>query len=228
MQKWNGKNRAVTLSYDDGVGQDRRLIEILNHYGIKATFNINSGIQTGANFWENNGKSIQRMNIEGLPDLYKGHEVAVHSLTHPDLTHLDAATIYNEIYQDKINLERIFGYPIRGMAYPFGTFNDEVVRVVEDCGLLYSRTTLRTGDFSLPQDLLRMPATCHHKDADVLDLVMDFLTDESEEARLFYLWGHSYEFDVDENWDLIEDICCRLSMRNDIFFGTNAEVLLGL
>lgn len=54
----DGKKKALTLSYDDGVEQDRRLVEILNRYGIKATFNINSGVQTGASAWQN-GKLIE-------------------------------------------------------------------------------------------------------------------------------------------------------------------------
>ena len=43
---WDGKKRAVTFSYDDGVEQDRHLVELFNTYGMKATFNLNSGIQT--------------------------------------------------------------------------------------------------------------------------------------------------------------------------------------
>ena len=36
--------KALTFSYDDGVTQDKRLIKILNKYGLKCTFNINSGL----------------------------------------------------------------------------------------------------------------------------------------------------------------------------------------
>ena len=36
------KKKAVTFSFDDGVTQDIRLIELLNKYGLKATFNLNS------------------------------------------------------------------------------------------------------------------------------------------------------------------------------------------
>jgi peptidoglycan/xylan/chitin deacetylase (PgdA/CDA1 family) len=124
-----GKMKALTLSYDDGVEQDRKLVEILNSYGIKATFNLNSGIQSGSSYWERNGITIQRMNVKSLPELYKGHEIAVHSLTHPRLEKLDEETVVNELEQDKINLERIFGTKIYGMAYPYGTFNDDVKKI---------------------------------------------------------------------------------------------------
>ena len=49
---WNGKKKAVTFSYDDGVTQDRRLVEMMNTYGVKGTFNLNSGMQSYANVWE--------------------------------------------------------------------------------------------------------------------------------------------------------------------------------
>ena len=96
---WNGKNKAVTFSYDDGVEEDKRLVELLNRYGLKATFNLNSGIQTGASFWESNGIVIRRMNIKGLKELYKGHEIAVHTLTHANLEMCSEETIYNEIWK---------------------------------------------------------------------------------------------------------------------------------
>ena len=38
------KLKAVTLSYDDGVRQDKRLISIMQKYGLKGTFNINAGL----------------------------------------------------------------------------------------------------------------------------------------------------------------------------------------
>ena len=83
---WNGKKKAVTFSYDDGVTQDRRLVEMMNTYGVKGTFNLNSGMQSYANVWEHpKGLLIHRMNTEGLKELYQGHEIAAHCLTHADL-----------------------------------------------------------------------------------------------------------------------------------------------
>ena len=39
-----GKRKALTLSYDDGVEQDIRLIENMKQHGLKGTFNLNSGL----------------------------------------------------------------------------------------------------------------------------------------------------------------------------------------
>ena len=78
---WNNKKKAFTLSYDDGISQDIRFVELLNRYGLKCTFNLNSGIQTGASTWiGQNDTRISRMNMTGLRELYAGHEIAVHTL----------------------------------------------------------------------------------------------------------------------------------------------------
>ncbi|MDR1445841.1 MAG: polysaccharide deacetylase family protein [Treponema sp.] len=219
----NGKKKALTLSYDDGVEQDRRLVEILNRYGIKATFNINSGIQTGANTWQNRKLLVRRMNVAGLPALYAGHEVALHSLTHPHLENLDEESIRNELEQDKLNLERIFGKKVQGMAYPYGTFNDTVVRIVRECGLRYARGIVSTLGFDISADLLRFQPTCHHNDEKLMTLAESFINSKPEEPQLFYLWGHSYEFEAENNWRIIEEFCKIISGRADIAYCTNAE-----
>jgi peptidoglycan/xylan/chitin deacetylase (PgdA/CDA1 family) len=223
----NGKMKALTLSYDDGVEQDRLLLEILNRYGIKVTFNINSGIQTGANSWQKEAIQIRRMNVAGLPELYRGHEIAVHSLTHPHLENLDDDTVRNELEQDKINLERIFGQKICGMAYPFGTFNDRVIAIAKDCGLRYARGVKSTHSFGIPPELLDFQPTCHHKDPLLMELAEKFIKSKPAEPELFYLWGHSYEFDVDNNWQVIEEFCKLIAHRDDIAYCTNREAFFG-
>jgi peptidoglycan/xylan/chitin deacetylase (PgdA/CDA1 family) len=223
----NGKMKALTLSYDDGVEQDRRLVEILNRYGIKTTFNINSGIQTGASTWENKTVHIKRLNVAGLPELYRGHEIAVHSLTHAHLEMLDDDTILNELEQDKINLERIFGQKMRGMAYPWGTFNDRVIAIARSLGLGYAREVNGSHSFAIPTELMSFKPTCHHKDPQLLELAETFIKAKPAEPQLFYLWGHSYEFDVDDNWNVIEEFCKLIAQRDDIAYCTNAEALLG-
>ena len=222
----NGKMKALTLSYDDGVEQDRRLIEILNRYNIKGTFNLNSGIQSGANQWLNGELLMRRMNIHSLPELYRGHEIAVHSLTHPRLENLDRETIKNELEQDKLNLQRIFGVEIKGMAYPYGTFNETVVEVVRECNLHYARGVHSTSSFDIPHDLLTLRPTAHHENPSLMELAESFLKMKPSKPQVFYLWGHSYEFDVNNNWNVIEDFCRLIAGRDDIYYATNAEALL--
>jgi peptidoglycan/xylan/chitin deacetylase (PgdA/CDA1 family) len=81
---WNGKNKAITFSFDDGVTQDIRVIEILDKYGLKATFNLNSGKFGTKNPYEINERIVERTLIEPtqVKEFYKNHEVAVHTMGH--------------------------------------------------------------------------------------------------------------------------------------------------
>lgn len=220
-----GKRKALTLSYDDGVGQDKRLVEIFNNYGLKATFNINSGIQNESNFWVNNGKEIRRMSMEDAVKFYKGHEVAVHSLTHPHLEDIPRELIITEIFEDRKNLETAFGYPVRGMAYPFGTYNDIVLKELDALGIEYSRTVNQHERFSIPKNFLEWHPTCHHINPKLMNLAKTFVESQAKALSLFYVWGHSYEFDVHENWELIEEFSKFVSFKEDIWYATNIEIV---
>lgn len=222
---WDGKKKAVTFSYDDGVVYDRRLVGIFNKYGLKCTFNLNSGIMTGASHWNDSGVEIHRMNAAGLPELYKGHEIAVHCLTHAVLTDCDDETLYNEVMLDKENLERMFGCRIEGMAYPYGAYNEHVAEMLGKCGFRYARTVCSTDKAAAPSNLLTYFPTAHHSSEKLPAIIDEFLNSDSEEPQLLYIWGHSYEFEVNKNWDYIEKLCSTVAGRDDIFYGTNSEVL---
>jgi peptidoglycan/xylan/chitin deacetylase (PgdA/CDA1 family) len=220
------KMKFLTFSYDDGVEQDRKLLEILNKYHLKATFNLNSGIQSGSGGWQKGDLFVRRMNVRDLPALYEGHEIAVHGLTHPHLETLDEDTIRNELEQDKINLERIFGKTVRGMAYPYGTFSDAVVRIAGEIGLRYARGVLSSHSFDIQDDLMSYRPLCHHNDPALMGLAEDFIKLKPETPKVFFLWGHSYEYEAEGNWHILEDFCRLVSGREDINYCTNAEALL--
>lgn len=204
-------SKFVTFSFDDGVGQDIPFVKELNKYGFKATFNINTGIQTRANGWVNEGVEIHRMNIKGLKELYAGHEVASHSLTHPFLEKLDEETIYNELYYDKKNIEEIFDSEVAGMAYPYGTYDDRVIKIARDLGIKYARTAGTSMNFSVGGDLMKYKGTCHFSNTEIFNLIDKFdALPESEERQVLYIWGHTYEFDVLKKWGLLSEILERL------------------
>lgn len=214
-----GKSKALTLSYDDGSQSDRKMIEILDRYGIKATFNLNS---------ENSRRSEWHIDLDEMVKLCSkgGHEIACHSKTHPFLEQLPPSNATDEILGDRLNLEAALGSFVRGMAYPFGTFNDTVVEILKNSGIVYSRTVRATEDFGLPSDWLRLDPTCHHDNPRLMNLSERFLnTDRSARAPwLFYLWGHSFEFERNNNWDVLENFCMKMSGRDDVWYATNIEV----
>jgi len=229
---WNGKMKALTFSYDDGVTTDERLIAILNQYGMKGTFNLNMGRHTheGQPRWVRRAKSgwgyITRFTYEEMPEIYKGHEVALHSYTHPHLENLSREDCTREIAEDFAGMEQVFGIRADGMAYPFGTYNDDVVDVLRSQGVKYCRTTKSTYNFDTQTDLLRFHPTCHHRDGRLMELAKAFVEMKPDKPQLFYVWGHTYEFEDSDNWDIIERFCEFMANRDDIFYGTNAEVLL--
>ena len=226
----NGLGKALTLSYDDGVTEDIRLVEILNRHGIKCTFNINSGQYAEEGALSRPERSWgQRMTRQQVTDLYKNsvHEVALHSATHPYLDKLPSAQAAYEVLKNRVDLEEQFGGIVRGMAYPYGTYSDELVETLRACGVVYARTVVSTEKFDVPTDWLRMPATCHHVNPRLLELADAFLEKEVKPERhpfLFYLWGHSYEFARDDNWDKIEAFCEKMGDREDIWYATNMEI----
>ncbi|MCI6655733.1 MAG: polysaccharide deacetylase family protein [Clostridium sp.] len=221
--------KALTFSYDDGIEQDRKLVEIFNKYGMKATFNLNTGIQTPESNFEIEGVYINRMKQEGLEELYRGHEIATHGLTHAAPTGMTKEQLDKEFLTDMSNIERIYGtYPV-GMAYAYGCVDDEVVKYLKSIGIKYGRTVEASHSFEIPKEPLKLKATCHHDDDMLFELAEKFLKAEQEENEqmLFYVWGHSYEFDVNNNWDRIEEFCKMMSGKADIFYGTNRECLVG-
>lgn len=218
--------KALTLSYDDGVDTDIKMIDILDKYGVKCTFNLNSGIFSETPSSEDYVHYFYHLTKQQAIELYKnsGHEVAVHTYTHPHLEDLSEEEIAYEISEDKKTLEEMFGVSVRGMAYPFGTYDDRVVKVAADCGIAYSRTVICTGRFDIPQDWLRMSTTCHHADENLMKYAEEFTSDDSAEPKLFYLWGHTYEFRSENNWEVIEDFCKAVGGRDDVWYATNIEV----
>ncbi len=224
-----GLKKALTLSYDDGVEQDIRLMEILDRYGLRCTFNLNSGLFPEEGHVWPEGWIHRRLPLSEAARLYANpnHEVAVHGLTHARLTELPPEGIVREVTEDRRNLERIFGGMIRGFAYPYGSYSDEAVEALRCCGIVFARTVESTRDFMLPQDWLRLGTTCHHADPELTDLADRFVKlDPGSDSKLFYLWGHSYEFERDGNWEIIEKFAEATGGRGDIWYCTNTEICL--
>lgn len=222
-----GKAKALTLSYDDAVEQDIKLMSILNKHGLKCTFNINTGLFAEEGHIYPQGHIHRRMTEKEAVKLYKdsGHEVAVHALTHPFLEQLPANIAIKEIMEDRENIERLFGKITRGMAYPFGTYSDELVNILKTCGIAYARTVVSTESFDIPTDWLRLPATCHHDNPRLPELTDKFINEKPNRSPwLFYLWGHSYEFEANNNWHVIEDFAEKISGKDDIWYATNIEI----
>ena len=213
---------AFTLSYDDGVPADKRLVEMFNRYGLKATFNLNG----------EEVDKVARFPIDEAKALYlpNGHEVAVHGAKHYSFGEVPSGMVLQEVMDNRRALENTFGTLVQGMAYPNGSVSDEVVELLKACGITYARPVVSTEKFEIPTDWLRMPATCHHKNPRLMELAETFLKGGNRrhffyhKPLLFYVWGHSYEFDNDNNWEMMEEFCKYIGGREDVWYATNGEI----
>lgn len=227
MRFKEGKSKALTYSYDDGVKTDARFIKILDKYGMKGTFNVNAGLFAPEGTVYPKNQIICRMTKKEAYELYKnsGHEVGIHGYTHPFLEQLPTSQMVDEIISDRKELEEMFSERIDGGAYPFGTFNDDVVNVLRLCGVKYFRTVVSTEKFDIPSDWLRLSATCHHNNPKLMKLAEEFLDAPiNRQPKLFYLWGHTYEFNKDNNWERIEEFAEKMANNDEIWYATNMEI----
>ncbi len=226
---YGGKRKAVTMSYDDGRIYDRKLIDIFNRYGVKGSFHLNSS----------------RIDTEGhvtsdeLPKLYEGHEISLHTYTHPTTAFVPREQLIEEIIADRKLLEKYSGRIVKGLSYPMGSYDKDVVETLKSLGVVYGRTTKSHDTFVLPEDFLMWHPTTHHSrgigkynpnagpDREVLmNKAIEFTEygDWQRTLPLLYVWGHSYEFNNDNTWDVIENFCEYISKFDNIWFATNIEI----
>ncbi len=228
------KNKKITFSFDDAVTQDAKLIEILNKYGLKATFNLNSALLglPGELIRNNVRVKHTKNNACDVKRIYAGHEVAAHTLTHPDLTELNDETVIYQVERDRQILSDLCGYEVVGMAYPGGGENNDerVAELIKSyTGIKYARVFKSSYSYALQKNFFRFMPSLNFCDERLFDLADKFMDDKEDEPKLLYIWGHGYELDAEINgmtWEKFDAFCKHIAFKNDIFYGTNAEVLL--
>ena len=233
-----GKPKALTFSYDDGCPQDLRLADVLSAHGMKGTFNFNSDAYRGSEAFS---KELVESHFWN-----RGHEIAIHGAIH----RAEGAQRPIEGIQDVLNcrleLEQRFDRIIRGMAYPDwgikrmanGATYENIKRYLTDLDIAYARALDGDNDkFELPTDWHAWMPSAHHTNPEILRYVDAFLAIElnnpyyqngryhaNRYPRLLYIWGHSYEFDRNNNWELLDTICEKLENKEDIWYATNIEI----
>ena len=228
-----GKTKALILSYDDGAKNDRKLVTLMNKYQLIGTFHLNSNKLSTNSYYDYITK-------DELKDLYKGHEVSVHSANHPNLPDISKVDVTNEIVEDRKELERLVGYPVRGMAYPFGNTNDAVVAVIKELGIEYARTVGDTYNFEIPNDFLRWHPTMHQfakaywepnqPEKDKKELILFYKTIEAflkaKDLAVLDIWGHSWEMGTDENkWNETEKFFKMLADNSAIYYAKQIDLV---
>ena len=228
------KSKILTFSYDDGTMQDIRLAELFHKYGMKATFNINSGRFGQERELLRDGKIVRHDKVfaADVKHIYAGHEVAAHTLDHPALPLQTDEEIIRQVEQDRLTLSELCGYEVVGFAYPGGGQNyDQRVKDVirENTGVRYCRTTVHSFSFDAQEDLYEVRPTVrqHGLWDEMFELGERFLSLPSDTDALFYIWGHAFEFDIQDTWGRFEEFLKMMAGKNDIAYLTNKEAFFG-
>ncbi len=226
-----GKEKALTLSYDDGTVFDKRLLEIADKYGIKCTLNIYSnGIG-----W---GRCMQKEEIREISDAGV-HEIAVHGAAHIAPGIATTVNGIRDVLDCRIALERLTDKIIRGYAYPDsgirvltnGESREQIYGYLRELGIAYARTLgSDNNSFAMPENFYAWLPTAHHDNPRLMEYLDTFLSRKLSEyvaARapmLFFLWGHSYEFNDKNNWEIFEEFCKKAGGQENVWYATNIEI----
>ena len=196
------------LSFDDGTIYDRRFVELLNKYRMKGTFNLNSGLEDFVWSYEDR-YPVRRQILSEVGDLYRGHEIASHSLHHHWLNTLTPPQISREIGEDCAALKKHFHLEEIGFGVPFTACGEREIRIIRKF-TRYIRLSEFAETYALPPDPYHIPIHGLYNDADIREKIAAFAESDPEDG-LFVMAGHSYELEVLNHWDymenLLQDIC---------------------
>lgn len=195
--------KICILSFDDGTVYDRRFVALLNKYGMKGTFNLNSGLEDFVWHFEDRFP-IRRQILSDTVTQYRGHEIASHSAHHHWLNTLTPPQLSREIEEDCAALKKIFGVEQLGFAVPFTACGEREIRIIRKY-VRYIRLSELSDSFALPEDPYRIPIHGLYNDPDIYEKLERF-SQSTLDVSLFVMAGHSYEFEVFDHWQYMEDM----------------------
>ncbi len=203
--------KYFVFAIDDGTVFDKKTVAIFNKYNIKATFNLNSGLQDFV--WWKDHLEVSRLNLEENKHIYDNHEVASHSLTHPFLTNLSDEGVYYEVKEDIDNLRRIFNRDIVTFSFPFDGYDERTINIIKSLGITHIILPDIDDSFRYPSDTYHIKVTSWDID-DALEKVERFIKDDT--AQIFIYLSHSYDYEYDNSYDKLEKLCQIVSENKDI------------
>ena len=194
--------KIFLLSFDDGTIWDGRFVELLNQYAIPCTFNLNSGLEDFV--WEFEGKRVIRQHLADTVSRYNGHEVASHTLTHPRLDQLPPPALRREVEEDCKTIKEIFGLDEIGFGVPFTACGEREIKIIRKF-VRYIRLSEFADSFALPADEYHIPIHGLYNDPDIRKKIARFAKNNLP-ISLFVMAGHSYELEMLDHWDYIEEL----------------------
>ena len=194
--------KIFLLSFDDGVIWDQWFIEMLNHYKIPGTFNLNSGLEDFV--WNYGPHPIRRLRLAENRHIYDGHEIASHSLHHHWLNSLSDEQLNWEVGEDVRRLKLLFGKEKLGFAVPFTACGEREVDVIRP-HVSYIRLSQEQEGFALPRDPYHIYINGLFNAPDIREKIRAFAENDLE-VSCFVMAGHSYELEVLRQWGHMEEL----------------------
>jgi peptidoglycan/xylan/chitin deacetylase (PgdA/CDA1 family) len=128
------KKHIISLTFDDGWrSQYTNALPLLEKYDFKATFYIIT-----QELYRTNESYMLADQVVEIHN--KGHEIGSHSITHPSLPYHFWKDKCHEIHGSKKVLESLLGSEVKSFAYPYGRYNEKIIRIVDDSGYVNART----------------------------------------------------------------------------------------
>ncbi|MFM9126893.1 MAG: polysaccharide deacetylase family protein [Solirubrobacterales bacterium] len=149
---WNGgpglPAKPVVVSFDDGyLSHYEAAMPILRKAGWPGVLNLKTG-----NIDPKGG--IAPWQVKAL--VAAGWEIGAHTITHADLTTLDAAGLDREVAGSRKELEKEFGVKVNTFCYPAGKYDAEAEQAVKRAGFT-TATTVDPGVASPKDNPLLLP-----------------------------------------------------------------------
>ncbi len=237
-------------SFDDGLEQDKKIIEILKEYGLGATFHLNSGLfgdktyegrignlgmtETPAASFDPGARHLLpyvphfRIPADEVRQVYEGFEIASHTCGHVNLAKCTEDARRSEIAEDVKALSETFGQTVTGFAYPYGVGAKQSRAALQAAGVQYARLATSKPGFRFPDDPLQMPLSCWHISGKTFERLDSFFRMEAAEDRFFLMFAHGYEFDFgtkESSWDKFRRICEAVASQDDVIACSIGEAL---
>ena len=196
-------DKIFLISFDDGTVWDGRFVDLLNKYGMKATFNLNSGLEDYVWHYEDRFP-VRRQILSETVEQYRGHEIASHSLHHHWLNSLTPPQLSREVGEDCENLRKIFGLKEIGFGVPFTACGQREINIIKKY-VRYIRLSEFADSFALPEDPYHIPIHGLYNQPDIRDRIAAFAASDLP-ISLFVMAGHSYELEVLDHWGYMEEL----------------------
>ncbi len=137
--------KQIALTFDDGYAHlADTLPQICDQFRAKATLFIPAGYVGKSNRWDYTGRfapeqHLSQTQIRSLA--LAGYEIGSHGWSHAPVTQFTNTRLAEELGNSKRSLEDITGTEVRSISYPFGRFDQRVVKQVRSEGYSTGVTT---------------------------------------------------------------------------------------